>query len=740
MGESGLGSRLCTFQLLHQACCKRLIWVCEIRIKLKILATLSTSTISSPANVALSEDEYMAEMNSDLPGHACPALEPETKMKSAIRRIATLATVATTTAMTALTAAPALSAAQFGQQEVDQSRFAAIAAPVGSTSHQLLILEQINNSRLCWQDVGNGVVEPLLLNFNFTGICGRSTDSNGYSVRVGGQDMGWRYSLRMVRQGSNLKLIAAPTTDRSLPELEIGSTTSTSSNFLQVQLNPGWRLTKRVYNGQTIGHVYLTHDQDLNTLVASAAPRPSTPAPAPVQPSQPVVTPPIAAPPIATTPVVTTPVTTTPVANAPVANAPTPSRPLPQLPPPPNVSNPAVGGPSSGSSVVVPTVPVFPTPIPSATPSPVFTGPAPAPSPIASQQGFSHRVVVPANTPLEQDRVRRTVPGAFRTTINGQIYMQTGLFRTQAEANQSQVALRQQNLMASVLAVDTVSQPSLPSQPAPSQADLSYRVVVLASTPLEQDRVRRVAPGAFRTTIDGRTYMQAGLFRSRAEADRLQATLRQQNLQASVLTSTAPIPQPSIPTNTTQPNQSQVPRGRTVVVIDPGHGGRDPGAVGIGGLREADVVLSISQQVASILERQGVQAILTRRDNSGLELAPRVQMAQRANANLFVSIHANAISMSRPDVNGVETFHYSASSANLARSIQNSIVSSTGMVNRGVKTARFYVLTRTSMPAVLVETGFVTGRNDAARLASPAFRTQMAEAIARGIMQHVQGR
>jgi N-acetylmuramoyl-L-alanine amidase len=112
-------------------------------------------------------------------------------------------------------------------------------------------------------------------------------------------------------------------------------------------------------------------------------------------------------------------------------------------------------------------------------------------------------------------------------------------------------------------------------------------------------------------------------------------------------------------------------------------------------------------------------------------------MAQRMNANLFVSIHANAISLSRPDVNGLETYYYS-NGQRLARTIHNSILQSLDIRDRGVRTARFYVLRRTSMPSVLVEVGFVTGREDAAKLSDPTYRSQMAQAIARGILQYLQ--
>jgi N-acetylmuramoyl-L-alanine amidase len=180
-----------------------------------------------------------------------------------------------------------------------------------------------------------------------------------------------------------------------------------------------------------------------------------------------------------------------------------------------------------------------------------------------------------------------------------------------------------------------------------------------------------------------------------------------------------------------------VQNGRYVVVIDPGHGGRDPGAIGIDGLRESPAALAIAQQVAAILDQQGVQAVLTRNSDTEVELQPRVDLAEQVNATLFVSIHLNAIDMTRPDVNGTSTYYYS-SGADLAQTIQDAAVQAGGLKDRGIHSARFYVLRRTSMPAVLVETGFVTGAEDAPKLADPSWQGQMAQGIASGILQYLQ--
>jgi N-acetylmuramoyl-L-alanine amidase len=187
-----------------------------------------------------------------------------------------------------------------------------------------------------------------------------------------------------------------------------------------------------------------------------------------------------------------------------------------------------------------------------------------------------------------------------------------------------------------------------------------------------------------------------------------------------------------------------VPRGRFLVVLDPGHGGPDPGAVGIGGLRETDVVLDVSLQVARLLQARGVQVLMTRTSEVDVDLPPRVAMANSARATAFVSIHANALSMARPDVNGVETFFFDGAgnaSRSLAAALQGRMMAvSPGTPNRGVKPGRFFVIRRAAMPAALLEMGFVTGAVDAPRLANAEFRRSMALAIAAGILDFLGGR
>jgi len=175
------------------------------------------------------------------------------------------------------------------------------------------------------------------------------------------------------------------------------------------------------------------------------------------------------------------------------------------------------------------------------------------------------------------------------------------------------------------------------------------------------------------------------------------------------------------------------------VVIDPGHGGPDPGAIGIGGIRETDVVLEVSKLVKQLLSEKGVKVRLTRKNEVELDLPPRVSFANNKNADIFVSIHANTSRGKRRDINGLETFYFKGWRGRLlAKRIQKQILRvSPGSPDRGVKQGRFYVIKNTRMPAVLVEIGFLTGRLDARRLEKTAHRKRLAYAIAKGILEYL---
>ena len=176
---------------------------------------------------------------------------------------------------------------------------------------------------------------------------------------------------------------------------------------------------------------------------------------------------------------------------------------------------------------------------------------------------------------------------------------------------------------------------------------------------------------------------------------------------------------------------------RPLVIIDPGHGGKDPGTIGIGGVQEKNIVLPISLDVVAELQKQGIEVKLTRDRDYFVSLEGRTDMANKVDADLFVSIHANAINLSRPDVNGLETYYYK-SGRRLAEVIHWNVLNTVNIRDRKIRRARFFVLRHSTMPAVLVEVGFLTGAEDSVRLKDANHRRQVAKAIANGIIQYIK--
>jgi N-acetylmuramoyl-L-alanine amidase len=183
--------------------------------------------------------------------------------------------------------------------------------------------------------------------------------------------------------------------------------------------------------------------------------------------------------------------------------------------------------------------------------------------------------------------------------------------------------------------------------------------------------------------------------------------------------------------------------GRVLVMLDPGHGGKDSGAVGLGGLREVDVILPIAKRVAEILAKQGIAVKMTRTSDYFVELDERVNMSREAGATLFVSIHANSID-NRPDVNGLELYHYNIGQS-FAETVHNTVIDYVNkngfyLNDRRVRSARFLVLRKSTIPAILVETGYLTNEAEVARLRRDDYQRVMAEGIAKGIIQYVRDR
>ena len=172
------------------------------------------------------------------------------------------------------------------------------------------------------------------------------------------------------------------------------------------------------------------------------------------------------------------------------------------------------------------------------------------------------------------------------------------------------------------------------------------------------------------------------------------------------------------------------------VFIDPGHGGYDDGAVQ-NGVFEDELNLQISQKIEAKLKTKGVQVQMSRYDDTYLSLTERTRMANNWGADIFVSIHQNSATNSSAE--GIETYYHSSrqDSKELAVEIQNDLIQSTNVTNRGVKTANYSVIQTASMPSNLVECGFISNPTEAKNLSSSSYQDKVADGIVNGIMDYL---
>jgi N-acetylmuramoyl-L-alanine amidase len=267
---------------------------------------------------------------------------------------------------------------------------------------------------------------------------------------------------------------------------------------------------------------------------------------------------------------------------------------------------------------------------------------------------------------------------------------------------------------------------------------------------------------------------RSGNRRDREDAEKLFARARSVSVTP---------PSPSEGTDTSSPKTGTSPgsRSRLLVVVDPGHGGKDPGALGMSGLQEKDVVLDVAKRLQVLLKRQRhLTVLLTRTDDQFLSLEARTAFAAERQADLFVSIHANA--SPRREAHGMETYvlgrpsdadaHATAERENavpgqqaldtrvviqamladlsdatreehsleLAHTVNKSFVRTVGerypVVDLGIKRAPFYVLLNTGMPSILSEIAFLSNQEDARRLTKSSYRQSIADALAAGIIAY----
>ena len=177
-----------------------------------------------------------------------------------------------------------------------------------------------------------------------------------------------------------------------------------------------------------------------------------------------------------------------------------------------------------------------------------------------------------------------------------------------------------------------------------------------------------------------------------------------------------------------------VPKG-TVVVLDAGHGGGDPGAQRAN-LNEKDITLAIVKKTEKHLSRKGIKTILTRDKDEKLALAERVALTNKHQPDVFLSVHVNSLE-TKSDIHGIETYYQTPQSLTLAKRIHKSLVDGLDAPDRSVRQAKFYVVNRTTVPAVLAEVGFISHKEERTKLATDAYQEKVALALAKGVILHI---
>ncbi|HEY7000776.1 MAG TPA: N-acetylmuramoyl-L-alanine amidase [Candidatus Udaeobacter sp.] len=203
---------------------------------------------------------------------------------------------------------------------------------------------------------------------------------------------------------------------------------------------------------------------------------------------------------------------------------------------------------------------------------------------------------------------------------------------------------------------------------------------------------------------------------------------------------------------------SAAPGPFAVVILDPGHGGQDSGAM-CGGLLEKDLTLDVARRIDRLLDSEGIATLMTRLGDTYVSLADRAAFANRVSNCIFVSIHFNEDN--KPVASGVETYYAAhqinagslmaswlpflwrplsdspkPESQSLAGFIQEALVARTRAINRGTQARQFFVIANVSSPAVLIEGGFLTNKEDVSKLTSEDYRDQIAAAVADGILHY----
>ena len=171
-----------------------------------------------------------------------------------------------------------------------------------------------------------------------------------------------------------------------------------------------------------------------------------------------------------------------------------------------------------------------------------------------------------------------------------------------------------------------------------------------------------------------------------------------------------------------------------IIVIDPGHGGIDPGAISSQGTFEKNLTLATAKKLASLLNKLGATVYLTRNKDRTNNLKDIAEFSNKINADIFISLHYNYIY--NREISGTETFYYNSNSRKLGLTIHRSLIADLKTKDRGLRKEMFYTIHHTQMPAILIEPLFLSNGEDLEKANSPEFQEKISYAISEGVINY----
>lgn len=205
---------------------------------------------------------------------------------------------------------------------------------------------------------------------------------------------------------------------------------------------------------------------------------------------------------------------------------------------------------------------------------------------------------------------------------------------------------------------------------------------------------------------------------------------------AAWLTSDATTSTKSTKKTKATPVSNQSLKGKNIV-LDPGHGGYDPGSTALNGVFEKQLTMDMAKAIGNALEAKGATVLYTRSNDRYVSLYDRVRISNAYWTDAFISIHFNAFTNNQ--INGISTHYYGGNNNyQLATAIQNELIGQTGLHNRGVQLDNYYVLRENNDTSVLLELGFLTNQSDLNEIMSGNYRARVAESVANGLANYFQ--